>query len=161
MYTSFDEYLEYIERLKNQIPTNVYEFATNINRHNIQSPHSLHDSWITSINIKENRNKERPFNPVTTIKIELLGQMHDRNIILEYEEVESYTFEGVKNPHNCTDTYHGDIACHEVRLTENNFLVHEILMASKAVIKITCKFFTCSEQVFNPNILDIAPSNPL
>ncbi|WP_125564801.1 hypothetical protein [Pseudoalteromonas rubra] len=148
MYESFDDYLEYMRARKGKIPVHVYEFATDVNRHDFESPQSLHDSWVTSINIKEHRNKERPFNPSTTIEIELLGPMHDRNIVLKYEEIESYAFEGTKNPYNYADTYHGDIVCHEVRLTEGGYLLHEILMASEATIKIVCKNITCNEQVY-------------
>ena len=147
MYESFDDYLEYMRTNRDNIPAHVYEFATDVNRHNIESPHSLHDSWITSITIKEHRNKTQPFDPRTTIEIELLGQMHDRNIFLKYEGIESYAIEGSKNPYNYGDTYHGDVACHEVRLTEVGLLLHEILMASEAQIKIVCKNITCTEQV--------------
>ena len=73
--------------------------------------------------------------------------MHDRDILLEYEAVEYYRLEGVKNPYNSGHTFHGDIACHEVTLNDSGLLIHEILMVSEAVIKDVFKNFKCSERV--------------
>jgi len=145
MYESFDDYKMYMEENRVKFPSHVFEFATDVNRHNLDSPHSLHDSWMTSITIKENRNPKRPFNPEPTIEIELLGQMHDRAIILNYSGIENYFIEGLKNPYNWGDTYQGDISRHEVRLTEEGLLVHEILFVSESKIIIACKDFQCSE----------------
>ena len=147
MYESFDDYIDYLNTIKDKIPQHVYEFASNVNRHNLDSPHSLHDSWITSISVREKRNKISPFEPVTSIKIELLGQLHDRDIVLEYEGIKSYSIECVENPYNWADTFHGDIISHEVSLLESDFLLHEILMATEKTIKIVCKNFTCNEQI--------------
>ena len=147
MYESFDDYKKYIEENKHNFPSHVFEFATDVNRHNLDSPHSLHDSWMTSITIKENRNLDRPFDPEPTIEIELLGQMHDRTIVLSYSGIENYAIEGLKNPYNWGDTYQGDISCHEVRLNEEGLLVHEILFVSESKITIVCQNFQCSERL--------------
>lgn len=147
MYKLFDNYIEYMERNKKKFPTRVFDFATDVNRHKLDSPHSLHDSWMTSITIKENRNSKRPFDPNPTIEIELLGQMHDRDIILSYFGVENYKIKGLKNPYNWGDTYQGDILCHEVRLNKKGFIIHEIVFASESKIVIACKDFLCSERL--------------
>jgi hypothetical protein len=132
---------------KDRFPVQVYDFAIDVNRHNLDSPHSLHDSWMTSITIKENRNKERPFDPEPSIEIDLLGQMHDRDIILSYSDIESYQIKGLKNPYNWGDTYQGDVSCHEVRLNEEGLLIHEILFSSDSTITIVCKNFSCTERL--------------
>ncbi|MES9993755.1 MAG: hypothetical protein ABW098_17535 [Candidatus Thiodiazotropha sp.] len=147
MYESFDDYIEYMEKYRGSFPLEVYEFAVDVNRHNLDSPHSLHDSWMTSITIKENRKIQRPFNPEPSIELVFLGQMHDRDIILNYAGVESYKIEGIKNQFNSSDTFQGDISCHEVRLSEEGLIVHEILFASGSTIIITCKNFECSESL--------------
>lgn len=147
MFESFDEYMKYMEQNKNKFPSHVFEFAADVNRYTLSSPHSLHDSWMTSISIKENRKKERPFDPEPSIEIELLGQMHDRNIILKYTGVESYEMKGIKNLYNWGDTYQGDVSCHEVRLNEDGLLTHEILFASESTIEIVCKNFECIEEM--------------
>ncbi|RDH41256.1 hypothetical protein [Zooshikella ganghwensis] len=99
------------------------------------------------VEIKETRNNSRPFKPRCNIVIELLGQLHDRDIILEYSGVESYSFNGLKNPYNWGDTYHGDVAFHEVRISENGLIYHEILLASEAKYYIECKGFKCIEKI--------------
>ena len=147
MYESFDDYKNYIEANKDKLASHVYEFAIDINRHNLDSQHSLHNSWMTSITIKENRNKKRPFDPEPKIEIKLLGQMHDRDIILSYSGIENYQIKGLKNPYNWADTYQGDISCHEVRLDEQGLLIHEILFVSESTITITCKDFWCTERL--------------
>ena len=148
MYDSFDSYIEYLDENKQKLPDSVYLFASDPSRHDIESPHSLHDSWMTSICIKENRNRNRPFNPKPSIEIELLGQMHDRNIYLNYESVESYSIVGEKNPSNWGDTFQGDIACHEVTLVDDGMVRHEIYFTSESKIIIICKSFECSEDVY-------------
>lgn len=147
MYESFKDYIQYMEENRIKFPSHVFEFATDVNRHNLDSPHSLHDAWMTSIKIKENRNPKRPFEPKPTIELELLGQKHDRAILLSYSGIESYTIKGLRNPFNWGDTYHGDISCHEVRVNDEGLLVHEILFVSESVIIIVCEDFQCSERL--------------
>lgn len=144
----FKKYLEYLETIKKNLPLDIYEFARDENRHNPGSPHSLHDAWISSITIKENRNKERPFNSKPSIKIEILGPMHDRDIILTYIEVESYKIKGNKNPLNWGDTFHGDIDHHEIRLSESLY-EHIIWFHSDSILRIKFKKFEIRENVYS------------
>ena len=147
MYESFDEYLGYLDTIKGEISRNVYEFASDLKRHELENAHSLHDSWITSISVQEKRNPSRPFEPEVIIVLELLGQMHDRDIVLEYKEVKAYRIESIENPYNSGDTFHGDVISHEVRLVEHDLLIHEIVMATDKTIEIVCKNFSCNESI--------------
>ena len=146
MYKSFDKYIESIEKDKEKLPPHVYEFATDPERHILSSPHSLHDAWLTSLTIKENRRKVRPFEPHPSIEIVFLGQMHDRDIVLEYMELEWYEISGNRNPFNWADTYQGDVEAHEVRV-ESEFIIHEIEFVSDSKIVVACKDFTCTERM--------------
>jgi len=132
-----------------RFPSHVYDFAVDENRHNLDSPSSLHDAWMTSISIKENRQEKRPFNPKPTVEVVLLGPMHDREITLEYTDVEEYRIEGIEDKVNFSDTYHGDILCHEVRVNEQQFVIHEIKFASASRIVIACASFVCTEKELN------------
>jgi len=150
MYESFDSYIHYLKQNKDGFNESVYTFASSTERHNLESPHSLHDAWLTSITIKENRKRESPFNPKLGIEIVLFGPMHDRNIILNYAGVASYTINGIKNKINIGDTFQGDITCHQVTLNENGLIMHEILFTSKSNIIITCEEFGCVEEIYTP-----------
>lgn len=146
MYESFDEYIKSLEKEKENIPVHVYEFATDSSRYDLQSPHSLHDAWLTSLTIRENRHAVRPFEPEPTIEIVLLGQMHDRDIVLKYRQIEWYKMAGFKNQYNWGDTFQGDVGAHEVRL-EGHFIIHEIEFVSRSSIVVACRDFTCSERM--------------
>lgn len=145
---SFDLYRAYLETNRDSFPINVFEFAHDIERHTLSSPHSLHDSWLTSITVKENRKKHRPFEPKPSIELILLGQMHDRDIVLTYSGVASFFMTGNKNPYNWADTFLGDVSCHEVRLSETGLLVHEIEFVSDSRVLITCEAFECCEKIY-------------
>ncbi|WGO96662.1 hypothetical protein QFX18_11455 [Saccharophagus degradans] len=148
MYESFSAYIKYMEEHKDDFPVHVYEFAVDVNRHNLDSPHSLHDAWLTSITVKENRNGTRPFCPDPTIEVVLLGQNHDRDITLIYSGVESYNIRGAGNAYNRADSFQGDIERHEVRLTREKFLIHEIAFSSKSNISVVCKDLQCLERPY-------------
>lgn len=142
---SFQLYRDYLERNKERFPLSVFEFSYDLERHTLNSPHSLHDSWLTSITVRENRKGGRPFEPDPTIELILLGQMHDRDIVLTYRGIVSYVVTGNRNPYNYADTFLGDISCHEVRVTDAGFLMHEIEFVSDSRIIITCETFECVE----------------
>jgi len=145
MFTSFADYQHYLETNKDKLPPHAYEFAIDMNRHRLDSPHSLHDAWMTSITIKENRNPVFPFQPQPSIEIALLGQMRDRTILLCYSGIAHYQIEGYENPYNSDDTFQGDISWHEVRLNEEGLLIHEIHFVSESKIMIVCEDFRCTE----------------
>lgn len=147
MNQSFDDYKKYMQKNKEKFPKHIYEFALDENRHTLDSPNSLHDSWMTSITIKENRDRAYPFEPQPTIEIKLLGQRRDRDIILSYWGIERYSIEGLKNPYNWGDTFQGDISCHEVKLSEQDLIIHEIQFVSNSKIIIVCRDFICSERL--------------
>ena len=122
---SFDEYQGYLESIRDRLPPQVYAFATDVNRYSLDSPQPLHDCWLASLSVFEERVPERPFNPKVRIRLRLLGQRHDRYINLTYHDVRGYELVGSPNRYNPADTFHGDVAAHEVRL-EDDTLVHEI-----------------------------------
>lgn len=145
MHKDFDLYLRYIEANKSRLTPEVYEFASSEERYNLNSAHSLHDAWLTSLTVKENRQSQRPFEPNPTIEIVMLGPMHDRDIVLRYQGVRSYRVEGNQNPYNWADTFHGDIANHEVSVAEDGCVVHEIEFVSRSRVVVICENFTCTE----------------
>ena len=147
MKSNFDEYISNLNSNKDNYPNELFEFAVNTERYELNHPQSLHDSWVSSITIAENRNKVRPFEPSLSIVLNLLGQQHDRDIVLKYSNVKSYEILGSENPYNYGDTFHGDILTHEISNIDGLFN-HIIELRSGSIFKVTFNEFSCLEQVY-------------
>ncbi len=145
LFNTFDSYRNYLESHKDEFPEHIYEFAANEERHNLTSPHSLHDSWLSALTIKEHRNTESESATLPDIELSLLGQMHDRKINISYVRVHSYSIVGTKNPYNWADTFHGDISSHAITLHSKSKFMHEILFSSGSKIQIEFEDFQCTE----------------
>ena len=139
-----DRYFEYVETIRNSLPAHIYEFASSEKYFTLNSPHSLHDSWLNSVEIRESHGKET--DSVVGITLKLLGQLHNRIIILDYKDVAGYSLTGKKNPYNYADTFHGDVFTHEIRLSDAGNLIHEILFQD-STFTIECKDFTHREEI--------------
>ncbi|TXH68978.1 MAG: hypothetical protein E6Q83_11715 [Thiothrix sp.] len=108
-----ESYREYLIKNREKFPENAYSFAAASWRGDYNDPRELHDSWLESINIIESQDK------TTSIIIKLLNSYHDRYILIEYLDVKKYF---LTNDH----VSHGDLLRNEIRLSENNNVIHEI-----------------------------------
>jgi hypothetical protein len=140
--THFDEYFEYIQSIRTRLPEHVYEFASNFDHYNLSSRLSLHDAWLSSIEVREPGKGERRENRNTEISLCLLGPHHDRRITLEYREVQAYTLLS-----QTVQAGHGDLLIHEVRISDSGFLVHEIQFVRGNVV-IECKDFEHRQEIY-------------
>ena len=147
MNSSFDQYISNLNSNKDIYPNELFEFASNSERYELNHPQSLHDSWVTSITIAENRNKIRPFEPSLSIVLNLLGQQHDRDIVLNYFNVKSYEILGSENPFNYGDTFHGDVLTHEISIVDGLFQ-HVLELRSGSFFKVIFSKFSCLEHVY-------------
>jgi hypothetical protein len=143
----YGNYLNYLETIRKSLPEPVYQFASSEQHFNLNSPHSLHDAWMESVTISEQRQKTAPFKPQVQVILKLLGQQHDRMIVLEYDKVSRYTVEGKQNDFNWADTFHGDVFTHEIRVTNENKIIHEILFCSDSRLLVECENFTHREEL--------------
>ena len=128
---NYDPYLQYLESVKNVMPHHMFEFASNMENHNLTSPNSLHDSWLEYWRISEIDKGDRR---VRRLQIEacFLGPMHDRHIYLHYKNVER---------HSITVGYdraprHGDLLVHELVVVPEGVYSHELLFAGGAVFTV-------------------------
>ncbi len=80
----FSSYIEYLDSIKHKISQSIYDFASDIGRHNFDK-RSLHDSWLK--NLKVETNFETRY---SDINIVLLGAYHDREFYLNFKEVRQY-----------------------------------------------------------------------
>ena len=128
------------------MPAQLFEFASNPEHYELNNPRSLHDTWVTSLTIAENRNKQRPFEATLAITLKLLGQQHDRDIVLTYNNVESYELIGHKNGFNYNDTFHGDVLTHEISLVHEQYQ-HTIELRSGSKFTVIFTEFKVTECV--------------
>jgi hypothetical protein len=143
----YGRYLEYLETIKSSLRDHIYAFASHEKYFTLNSPHSLHDAWLDSVEVRETRNKERPFDPVVSVTLKLLGQLHDRTIVLEYKDVCRYELNGKPNIYNRADTFHGDIFTHEIRIENEGWIIHEIGFVSDSTFLVECRDFISHEEM--------------
>lgn len=140
----FGDYLDALASYRDLLPPEVAHFASDQNRFTLSHPGSLHDAWIEQIVVTESRSTSESASEVRIV-LTLLGQMHDRKIILTYEGVTRYAITGGKNQSSTPDTLHGDICTHEVRLSARNEVIHEIAIGEGGTFEVTCATFHVEE----------------
>jgi len=129
----FKVYGEYLEKVKNALPKSAYSFATAHWHYEFQDRHCPHDGWVEHLRIWEDASCDRKEFRQTQVEVRLLGAFHDAHLELNYKNVRSYTLSAQPNGerHVNQNTGHGDWLIDEVRLSENNLVLHEILFANR------------------------------
>jgi hypothetical protein len=144
----FDRYQKYLVTIEDKLPAHIYAFASDPKYYDLQSPTSLHDAWLEECTIKENGTGERNEIRMIEVHLTLLGPFHDRQIHLRYHGVSSYSFETLNHPENSRETLknHGDLYTHEIRLSPDGSLIHELLF-ERGTLLIECADFLHSEEL--------------
>ena len=140
----FGDYLEALESYRERLPPEVARFASDENRFALNHPSSLHDAWVEEVAIKESRSTGDAASQAR-ILLTLLGQTHDRHIILIYSGVTEYLVSSGSNLPSNRQTFHGDIWTHEVRITDGDEVIHEIALADGGRFEVTCRSFSIAE----------------
>lgn len=109
-FKCFDRYFEYIKSIKDNNPIDLFRFVSDKNRYNLSSKHSLHDSWLDSLVIREKSTEGISHKQLIDIEIDLLGPHHDRKFRLIYKDVQGYRL---------------DMAIHSGITRRNDLLCHE------------------------------------
>jgi hypothetical protein len=121
------EYRDYLESVRERMPTSAHEFATASWHYDTADARSLHDSWVESLAMRELAHGDRHEIRSLEIEVRLLGPYHDGNTTLIYREVHSYSLDtpfGFAAPPR--DVGHGDWLRDEVRLSQRNHVLHEV-----------------------------------
>jgi hypothetical protein len=130
----FKLYSEYVEKVKSALPKSAYSFATAHWHYQSQDRHCPHDGWVEHLKIWESASGDRKQYRQTQIELRLLGAFHDAHLELNYKDVRSYTLSVQPNGKQLTNQNagHGDWLIDEVRLSENNLVLHDILFANRS-----------------------------
>jgi hypothetical protein len=118
----FKAYCDYLESIESQLPQSAYEFATAEWHYNFSDSKSPHDGWLEELIIREPAFGDRRQHRSLEIFIRLFAAYHDGYIELTYRKVRSYTF----NKFVASLPNHRDWLYDEIRLSENNLVLHEI-----------------------------------
>jgi hypothetical protein len=133
----FDDYFQYVESVRHQLSPEAYSFASNFDHYDLQSKTSLHDSWVQSVHIEESASGSRNEARQLGIRVSLLGPYHDRVLMLFYDNVSEYAINAKCSVAQAVA--HGDIFTHEVRMTDGQHVIHEILFASGSTFLVQCR----------------------
>jgi hypothetical protein len=126
-------YQEYLHSLRGRLAVGAYEYATSDWHTDYSNRMSPHDAWVQSLIIEEPASGERGENRSLKITIELLGSFHDGRIRFTYAEVRAYALSvpaGFEGPP--LTGAHGDWKADEVRLSEHELVLHEIVFSRGA-----------------------------
>ena len=108
----------------------------------MDSPQSLHDAWLESLEILEPAEGKRHEQRSTRITLRLLGALHDRIHELTYVGVRRYRIDAPAGQRG-----QGDLIVHEVRIEEDDLIVHELLFANGGTVEVGCADFFYTERL--------------
>lgn len=124
---ALSEYREYLSTVRKRLPPSAYDFASAPWHYDYSDHKCPHDSWMESFLIREQSSGDRQQVRETEIAIRLLGAFHDGYVEFSYRGVRSYSALGAMGKPKIG---HGDWLIDEVRLSDNNLVLHEILFSS-------------------------------
>ncbi|HVZ42324.1 MAG TPA: hypothetical protein VHA82_00830 [Ramlibacter sp.] len=130
-------YFAYLEAIKQQLPEEVYAFASYRGNYDLTNHQSLHDAWLQSICVLEPAEGERAEIRRLEIQCRFLGPYHDRIIELTYSDVRWYSLRHSLGgeARSANSRGHGDMLIHEIRLGQD-CIVHEMNFSDGAVFEI-------------------------
>jgi hypothetical protein len=142
-------YWEYLSSIESRMPAHLFAFASNPEHHDLESPNSLHDSWLEYWSISETKNEGRS-DRSACIDACFLGPRHDRYIYLRYKNVEKH---GVHGAGELTSpprqTSHGDLLVHEMTIVREGLFSHELVFSKGAVFSVEFADFDHCVEIIN------------
>ncbi len=128
----FDDYFSYLDSVKEKLPQEVFEFAKASWHYDFSDHRCPKDAWVEYLNITELSSGERRQNREIEIRVRLLGAYQNGYLDLIYKGVKSYAL-------SSSSVYHGDWYRDEIRLSENDLILHEVEFIGGNCWKIVCE----------------------
>lgn len=116
----FNRYREYLEKVKPIFPPRAYTLATS-EWYYSGGHRSPHDAWLESATVQERSDRRQEGRRCVSLIVRLLAAYHDGHIELTYDDVRAYKFDVPRARDG-----HFDWRYDELRLSEQNLLLHEI-----------------------------------
>lgn len=120
--SQWSKYCDYLESVRNHLPVAAYNFATAPWHYDFSDHRAPHDGWVEEIIIREPATGARKEHRSLEIVVKLLAAYHDGHIELKYSAVQNYSLAGAKQG----STGHGDWLYDEIRLSQREYVLHEI-----------------------------------
>jgi len=139
---SAEAYRAYLNSIKHRLSAEVYDFAIADWHYNPNDHKCPHDAWVQEIRIMEVAEGERAENRETRIEMILLGAYHDRLLKITYSGVNGYSLAAADAGHG-----HRDWITDEIRLSDNEFVIHEIEFRSGATMQVECRDLQFEEKL--------------
>jgi len=152
-FTTYDRYFEYLESVRDILPSHIYTFASDSMNYDLSSKSSLHDSWLECLTVKEYELATDKQLRNIDISLLLLGPYHDTNTLLSYSSVKEYSINYKAGGTKYTEN-HGDILVHEIRVESDLTFCHEIKFDRNTILEVVC-------EDINFNVTNITSSRPI
>jgi hypothetical protein len=134
-----DDYLEYIDALKDKLPLGAKAFALAPWRYDMPDRRCPHDSWVESLVLDEVASAEDVAVRSLEVSARFFGAYHDWRFRLTYKDVQSYALKLERAIRVKAKIGHGDWIIDEICLTKNNLILHEIVFSDSGLWKIVCQ----------------------
>lgn len=129
-------YRKYLLSIEEQLPPDVFQFATALWHYDPHDHRALHDSRFrrSELRVDEARSGHQ-----LQFEIELVAPFEDGITTLLYEGVTSFSSSLPAQPELSVDVSLGDWLCDEIRLSDSKRVVHEFAFSSGATYLIECR----------------------
>jgi hypothetical protein len=114
-------YQEYVRSNRASFPASAYGLATSEWFFGSEDHRAPHDAWLESATFEEPSSGTRSEVRHLSLRVRLLGAYHDMDLELFYPKVHSYSLS-----HPMADAGHFDWRYHELRVSDQGRLIHEI-----------------------------------
>jgi len=141
----FQAYYAYLESVREKMPPDAFAFAV-ASWHYDHSDHRCpHDAWLDRLALLEPASGARSEIRHIDTRVSLLGAYHDGRLELEHKRVVNYclTKEAGLTSRGERLLGHGDWLIDELRLSEREHVVHEIVFRNSCHWIIECEDITC------------------
>ena len=124
------DYADYLRSIREHLPHNTYQFASDPNHYNFYGKFCTHDLKLSQIMLNNALSE-----PTYTILFEKSKFKHEMDLCISYQGVTK--FEILRYENDANDSI-GDLIIDEVSLSESNNIVHEMQFWGAEII-VSCK----------------------
>lgn len=112
----YDKYFSYLSEIESNLPPRIKNFFCNQDRYSLNSDLTLHDAWVSSVNVS-NQYTDNSLN--SDVKLNLLLYQHNKRLEIIYGGVSNFVYDN--QPAFWIDKS-VDLLHHELNVLEESFI---------------------------------------